>query len=71
MEKHKLFDVKIDPKSTKMVPGSDLGVKSALDGQNCEILNIQKSTFWQTCRILAHFWDVSKSSWRPKTAQKI
>ena len=63
--------LKIHPKSTKMVPRSDLSVRAARDGQNDERLNVQKSTFWQTLAILGHFWDPSKSSQGPKTAKKI
>ena len=63
--------MKIDPKSTKMVPRSDLGVRAAPDGQNDERLTVRKSTFYEILPILEHFWDPSKSSLGPKTAQKI
>ena len=53
----------------KTVPRSDLGVRAAPDGQNDERLNVKKSTFYEIWSILEHFWDPSKSSLGPETAQ--
>ena len=64
------FQRKVGPESTKMVPRSDLGIRAALEGQNCKRLNIEKSIFSQTSAILVHFWCPSKSSLGPKTARK-